>query len=77
VATSRAQRRRTRQHVRSPAGDLTAGSPQHAAQFLHCCAWESKGRERFSSRIFSQIDSATSRGMFETMMLTLIMFALL
>jgi hypothetical protein len=51
--------------------------PQQATQFRQCRAWGSKGLERFSSRIFSQIDSATPRGMFATMMLTLKLFALL
>jgi hypothetical protein len=75
VATSRAQRWRTWQQARSP-GDLTAAPPQHASQLRHCRACGSKGLERFSSRIFSQIDRATSRGMFTAMMLTLTLFAL-
>jgi hypothetical protein len=53
-----------------------AAPPQHASQLRHCRACGSKGLERFSSRIFSQIDRATSRGMFTAMMLTLSLFAL-
>jgi hypothetical protein len=71
---SQAQRRRTWQQARPP-GDLRVAPPQHS-QLRHCRACGSKGLERFSSRIFSQIDRATSRGMFTAMMLTLSLFAL-
>jgi len=77
VATSRAQRWRTRQHALSLAGDFKAAPPQHASQLRHCRACAARGLERFSSLIFSQIDSATSRGIFTAMMLTLAVFVLL
>jgi hypothetical protein len=77
VATSRAQRWRTWQHGRSRAGDFMALPPQHASQLRHCSACGSDGLLRFSSRIFSQIDSATCGGILMAIVLTLSLLALL